>query len=149
MVTYCPTVLETIADDDPSASTVSLPDTVCLHCDQEFSSRNALFQHLEQYSCHDPDLDQGRDSIDFLSPINSVDVNPHVWAPSADVLPELSNATPEPTAPIVDDDPDAPRAQINTGVFVSVTDQLHIMLHDYAEFSSSRPCPVKLLPPGH
>ena len=49
------------------------------------------------------------------------------------------------TPPIVDDDPDAIRAQIDSGAFASCTDQLH-MLHDYKEFSKSFPCPLHLLP---
>ena len=44
-----------------------------------------------------------------------------------------------------EDDPDAVRAQVDTGAFASVTDKKH-MLHDYREFSQSFPCPVTLMP---
>ena len=39
----------------------------------------------------------------------------------------------------------SPRAQIDTGAFVTCTDLLH-MLHGYTGFSESSPCPVRLLP---
>ncbi len=56
-----------------------------------------------------------------------------------------SSVIQEDIPPTVDDDPYALRAQIDTGAFASVTDQLH-MLHGYREFSDSFPCPIKLEP---
>ena len=45
----------------------------------------------------------------------------------------------------VDFDPDAKRAQIDTGAFATVTGDKQLV-HDYKEFSESFPCPIKLLP---
>ncbi|GAX10430.1 hypothetical protein FisN_21Lu161 [Fistulifera solaris] len=43
------------------------------------------------------------------------------------------------------DNPDAPRAQIDTGAFISCTNLLHL-LHRYRPFTSQFRCPVRLLP---
>jgi len=55
------------------------------------------------------------------------------------------DATEEGEPPTVDDDPDAIRAQIDSGAFASCTDQKH-MLHDYREFNESFRCPTVLQP---
>ena len=83
---------------------------------------------------------EGRDDIYEMSPINAVDIHRMMWTPSADVQAES-----EETKCPLDDDPDAIRAQIDTGAHVSCTDQKH-MLHDYREFTRSHPSPIKLMP---
>ena len=42
-------------------------------------------------------------------------------------------------------DETVPRAQNDTGAFVSCTDQKHL-LHDYISFNLSHPCPIRLIP---
>lgn len=62
-------------------------------------------------------------------------------------FPDISN-DPVPTASHnshVNHDPDGIRAQIDTGAFVTCTDQRN-MLHNYFEFNTLNPCPVRLLP---
>ena len=44
-----------------------------------------------------------------------------------------------------DDPPGVARAQIDTGAFATVTDQLHL-LHGYQEFGPTNPCPIRLMP---
>ena len=71
------------------------------------------------------------------------------WTPSPDVRADVEDFCdpPEPEAQpdLTDFDPDAIRAQIDTGAFATCTDQLH-MLHDYKEFTAKHPSPIKLLP---
>jgi len=81
---------------------------------------------------------EGRDDIRIMSSINVVDIHRIAWSPAADVQIETVDDLP-------DDDPDAIRAQVDTGAHVSCTDQKH-MLHGYQEFTRSRPSPVKLMP---
>ena len=126
--------VETLPDDDPSP------------CDARDDL--PIVETVTDDDDDDPDFqDQGRD--DFAHSINSVHISEPVFTPSADVFNDdtvlLQNVNTEPHAPCFDDDPDALRAQIDSGAFASCTDQLH-MLHDYREFSDSYPCPVKLLP---
>ena len=92
-------------------------------------------------------FDEGRDDQEIMSSINAVDVHRTVWTPSADIAPEEPDGPPEVGAPedFLSDDPEAIRAQIDTGAFVSCTDLQH-MLHDYREFSKERPSPVRLMP---
>ena len=84
--------------------------------------------------------DQGRVENAF---INAVDFSDPIWTPSPDILDELPQEDPEIDAPQVKIDPEAPRAQIDTGAFVSCTDQLYL-LHDYVKFSKTRPSPIRL-----
>jgi len=81
---------------------------------------------------------EGRDDIMIMSSIKVVDIHCLLWSPAADVQVETVADHP-------DDDPDAIRAQVDTGAHVSCTDQQH-MLHGYREFTRSRPSPVKLMP---
>jgi len=81
---------------------------------------------------------EGRDDIVIMSSINAVDVHRLSWSPNADVQVETVDDQ-------FDDDPDAIRAQVDTGAHVSCTDQRH-MLHGYRQFTRSRPSPVKLMP---
>jgi len=70
---------------------------------------------------------EGRDDIMIMSSINVVDVHHLSWSPAADVQVETVADHP-------DNDPDAIRAQVDTGAHVSCTDQQH-MLHGYREFT--------------
>jgi len=74
----------------------------------------------------------------IVSSINAVDIHCISWSPAADV--QADSVTDG-----QDDDPDAIRAQVDTGAHVSCTDQKH-MLHGYQEFTRSRPSLVKLVP---
>ena len=65
---------------------------------------------------------EGRDDIMIMSSINAVGVHRLSWSPAADVQVETVADHP-------DNDPDAIRAQVDTGAHVSCTDQQH-MLHD-------------------
>jgi hypothetical protein len=80
--------------------------------------------------------------------LNSIIIPDITWSPSADVLheeTEYTNSNKDIIQDIQDDDPDALRAQIDTGAFVSCTDQLQL-IHGYKAFSDEYPCPVKLQP---
>jgi len=107
------------------------------------------------FASADDDIDdgdiykEGRDDIMIMSSINAVDLHRLSWSPAADV--QVKTVADHP-----DDDPDAIRAQVDTGALVSCTDQQHMlhgyqeftrsMLHGYQEFTRSRPSPVKLMP---
>ena len=67
----------------------------------------------------------------------------NIFVRSTDVIPD--NLDLPHTTERDDYDPDAFRAQIDTGAFASCTDQIH-MLHDYKTFTRENPCPVRLLP---
>jgi len=82
---------------------------------------------------------EGRDDIMIMSSINAVDIHCISWSPASDIQVETVDVHQD------DDDPDAIRAQVDTGAHVSCTDQLHL-LHGYREFTQSRPNPVKLMP---
>ena len=148
----------TIADDDPD----------CLSIDKQ-NHFNLLNQGWVQHD--DSNEDDLLDDFDFdfndnrvfstALAIHAIDVNLPPAMRHADILPYVGESDDSSVAssntscasliiqedalPVVDDDPDAVRAQIDTGAFASVTDQLH-MLHDYREFSATFPCPVKLEP---
>jgi len=81
-------------------------------------------------------FEEGRDDLDYMSSTNAVNINRMSCSPSADVY----NAEPLLTLK----DPDALRAQIDTGADVSCTDQLH-MLHQYREFDEAFPSPIKMM----
>ena len=77
------------------------------------------------YDC-DEDGDickEHRDDIMIMSSINVVDVHRISLSPAADVRADSVDD-------LQDDDPDAIRAQVDTGAHVSCTDQKH-MLHGY------------------
>ena len=135
--------LDTLSSAVPSPSQLSTPDVSSIADDDPNCS------------------DSGRDAYTFDSTVlNSVEVCDFHSVPRSDVLDgdaawfggdtaaapllqlgsELADATPR-----VSFDPDARRAQIDTGAFATVTDQLDL-LHGYREFSAKFPCPVKLLP---
>ena len=76
----------------------------------------------------------------MLSPLNAIDIHHISWSPAADVQAEPVCS---PHAEV--EDPDSIRAQVDTGAYVSCTDQLH-MLHGFKEFTRSRPSPIKLMP---
>jgi len=79
----------------------------------------------------------------IMSSINAVDIHRLSWSPAADLL--VETVAVETVADHLDDDPDAIRAQVDTGAHVSCTDQLH-MLHGYRDFTRSFRSPVKLMP---
>ena len=81
-------------------------------------------------------FEEGRDDLDYMSSINAVNINCMSCSPSADVY----DAEPLLTLK----DPDALRAQIDTGADVSCTDQLH-MLHQYHAFDEAFPSRIKMM----
>jgi len=111
----------TLPDDDPSYN-AQKPPLVSINDDVEDGD-----------TCK-----EGRDDIMIMSSINAMDVHRISWSPAADV--QVETVTDHP-----DDDAVTIRAQVDTGVHVSCTDQKH-MLHGYQEFTRSRPSPVKLMP---
>ena len=100
---------------------------------------------VETLSDDDPVLDYGRERLQVLSALNSINITVDSIPPSADVFSEIPDDIPEVESPEVDDDPEAFRAQIDTGAFVSCTDQKHL-LHNYSDFDTNNPSPVKLMP---
>ena len=147
-------------------STTSLPSA-----EEPPSIRSDRKPLVETVADDDPDdedyWDSGRDSFSLAYELNAVDFMPLSCPLSSDVHSDVhfvdagsrtDAGTPD-ARPInfdssdaanvttfdIDDDPDAIRAQIDTGAFVTCTNQRH-MLHDYREFSPSHPCPVRLLP---
>lgn len=86
-------------------------------------------------------LGQGRDLVDPVS-VHSVIVVDPLSVPSHDVIPD---DTPVQQVTTTDLEDDGPRAQIDTGAFVSCTDQLHL-IHRFKKFSKDYPCPVKMMP---
>jgi len=113
--------IATLSDDDPS-------------CNVQKPSFAAVNDDIEDGDIHK----EGRDDIMIMSSINAVDIHRITWSPAADVQTK-------PVDDLQDDDPDAIRAQVDTGAHVSCNDQKH-MLHGYQEFTQSRPSPVKLIP---
>jgi len=113
--------IATLPDDDPSCKTQK----------PSFASIDDDFEDGDIYK-------EGRDDIVIMSSINAVDIHRISWSPAADVQVET-------VADHLDDDPDAIRAQVDTGAHVSCTDQLHV-LHGYRDFTRSLPSPVKLMP---
>jgi len=93
-----------VSDDNPR-HTAQGPSNLPLHHESE-----------------DGDIcEEGRDDIMIMSSINAVDIHQILWSPAA-------NVQAEPVDDPQDDDPDAIRAQVDTGAHVSCTDQKH-MLH--------------------
>jgi len=118
--------IATLPDDDPS----------CIIQKPSFTSIDDNFE--------DGDLcKEGRDDIMIMSSINVVDIHRLSWSPAADV--QVETVAVKTVADHLDDDPDAIRAQVNTGAHVSCTDQLH-MLHGYGDFTQSFRSPIKLMP---
>jgi len=113
--------IATLPDDDPS----------CISQEPSCASIDDPIEDGDMY-------EEGRDDIMVMSSINAVDIHRLSWSPAADVQAEQVVDYP-------DDDPDAIRAQVDTGAHVSCTDQQH-MLHGYREFTRSSPSPVKLMP---
>ena len=157
----------TIPDDDPSYPSSDINNCFNLlnqgwvpHENNE-SDNEASFDEPDTEETLDLfALDDNRDcstgvalnaiNINFPSIVQHSDVFPDYGAPDdssvdSSTVSRDSCVIQEGSAPEVDDDPNALRAQIDTGAFASVTDQLH-MLHGYREFSASFPCPVKLEP---
>ena len=147
----------------PSAGSTPSPDDTTVRTSNVTASFTPV---VETVPDDDPEsFDQGRDpdlnplhqgwdydsSISLM--INAVDMEEPVFTPSADVTSEYRDVEmprEESSAKAilrlgVDNDPDAVRAQIDTGAWCSCSDQLH-MLHDYKAFSDDFPCPVKLIP---
>ena len=139
----------TIADDNP--------DRLFLDKQNHFNLLNqGCVQHdktnedelLEDF---DFDFDNNRVFSTAIA-VNAIDINLPPAVHQTDILPyvgdsgelsvALSNTScdsliiQEDALPVPDNDPDAVQAQIDTGAFASVTDQLH-MLHDYREFSAT------------
>jgi len=89
--------IATLPDDDPSCK-VQKPSSASIDDDIE-----------------DGDIyKEGRDDIMIMSSINAVDIHRLSWSPAADVQVETVADHP-------DDDPDAIRAQVDTGAHVSCT----------------------------
>jgi len=99
-----------VPDDDPS-------------CNMQKPSFASADDHIEDGDIYK----EGRDDIMIMSSINAVDLRGLSWSPAANVQVETVVDHP-------DDDPDAIRAQVDTGAHVSCTDQQH-MLHGYREFT--------------
>jgi len=99
-----------LPDDDPS-------------CNTQKPSFASADDDIEDGDTHK----EGRDEIVIMSSINAVDIHHLSWSPAADVQVEPVDDHP-------DDDPDAIRAQLDTGAHVSCTDQQH-MLHGCREFT--------------
>ena len=98
--------IATLSDDDPS-------------CNMQKPSFGPVSDNVE-----DGDIcKEGRDDIIIVSSINAVDVHRISWSPAADVRTE-------PVDDPQDDDPDAIRAQVDTGAHLSCTDH-KLMLHGY------------------
>ena len=64
--------------------------------------------------------EEGRDDIMIMSSINAVDIHRMSWLPAA-------NVQAEPVDVPQDDDPDAIRAQVDTGTHVKCTDQQYML----------------------
>ena len=112
-----------------------------LQCTLQMSLPTTLV--VETIVDDDPDYwDEGRDAYDL--DVNAIDICFPVLSNSVDVLSD------EPTSLWSNDtdEPDTVQAQLNSGAFISCTDQLH-MLHDYMEFSTKNPCPVHLMLAKH
>ena len=120
-------IVETLADDDPSLS-------------------------------DDDSWYQDMDDVPYTAHINAVDISFPDTIPSSDVHDDYDDisvsytATDTLDAPSnidapsdIDDDPNAFRAQIDTGAFTTCTNN-KLLLHDYTEFSASVRCPVRLCP---
>ena len=92
------------------------------------------------------DDDQGREDITVLSSINSINISPSNFTPSHDVIEDTEDLHVS-SVQLGEGkhDPDAIRAQIDTGAFATCTDQLK-MLHSYKAFTVEHPSPVRLLP---
>lgn len=73
---------------------------------------------------------------DFLAAVNPIHVD---LGPVMDFPDIRSDPLP------IDQDLEGPRAQIDTGAFVSCTDQKNL-LHNYQEFGPEYPCPIRLMP---
>ena len=116
------------------------PNDVTIQASNVSSSTTPV---VETIADADPDYwDEGRDACNL--DVNAVDVCFPAFLPSADVLSD------EPTLLQSNDidELDTVHAQLDSGAFVSCTDQLH-MLHDYQEFSTKNPCPIHLMPAKH
>jgi len=98
--------IATLPDDDPP-------------CEIQKPSFASVDDDIEDGDIHK----EGRDDIMIMSSINAVDIHHLSWSPAADVQVETVADHP-------DDDPDAIRAQVDTGAHLSCTDQQH-MLHGY------------------
>ena len=152
--------VNSVADDDPILSTIGrvfLPTLDKGRGTMEFEFGNDIPE--------DPD-DDNFCTCPFSIELNALDIHRPVFCHSSDVqsatsttnnddapvttvIPDGVSSSKIDKAPYLDDnDPDAVRAQIDSGAFTSCTDQKH-MLHDYRDFSPSYPCPVTLLPASH
>jgi len=107
-------------------------ETRCIVCNREHCFKNCntlnnttfLCQHCIQF-CQNVKRDR-----------DAVNVNRMSCSPSADVYDTEPSLTLK--------DPDALRAQIDTGADVSCTDQLH-MLHQCRAFDEAFPSPIKMM----
>ena len=114
-------------------------------------------KQLEESTCHtgdtvddfDSDTDSEFDSSDQGRVksvlVGAIDASQISWLPSADVVPDPSDATPEPDAPSISFDPDADRAQLDTGTWASCTCYQRY-LHNYVPFTKDNPSPIRLEP---
>lgn len=144
--------VNSVADDDPASLchlSASLPFLDNGRGTSEFDSE-------------DDDLDFACFNRPFAIELNAIDIQRPVFLQSYDIQTATSNiedvsviseipcgvASPKMKKALEiesETDPDAPRAQIDSGAFTSCTDQQH-MLHKYREFSPEYSCPVTLMP---
>ena len=138
------------ADLVPTHTRTSSSPHPSAHDTSTLDDDDPLFDDVNQISTVDDDED---DSFDFPAErelfLQSISFQPTIIDPSPDVLGD------DEPIPLVkstnsistehEDSPTTFRAQIDTGTFASVTDQLHL-LHDYQAFTPSNPCPLRLLP---
>ena len=153
--------VNSVTDDDPILSTIGrvfLPTLDKGRGTMEFDFGNDVVPE-------DPD-DDNFCTRPFAIELNALDIHRPIFCHSSDVqsatsttnnddapvttvIPDGVSSSKIDKAPYLDgNDPDAVRAQIDSGAFTSCTDQKH-MLHDYRDFSPSYPCPVTLLPASH
>ena len=122
-----------------------LSSAVTTPCDDASTVVTSNLSHPTDQGRVSNPSDQGRVHFPTHLPLNAIDLHPLDCPPLDNVCSDPPAAPPELQAPAVDDDPDVPRAQIDTGAFVSCTGSKSL-LHNYREFTPEFPCPVKLLP---
>ena len=109
------------------------------NCDEEFcldEDDKPLACQINAISIHNPPV---LEPYEILSASSDDDIS-DCSSVSGDSVFQIGDGPSD-----VDNDPGALRAQIDSGAFASVTDQLH-MLHDYKEFNAEFPCPIRLSP---
>ena len=148
-------------------SNLSHPSAQCVNSvadDDPFYSPSILDngRGSNEFDLDNDDLEDDSYARPIALELNAIDIPRPAFVPSYDVQSATSDDDDD-VAPVAaaipfavasskmkevtnveGNDPEAPRAQIDTGAFVSCTDQQHL-LHQYREFSREYPCPVTLL----